>query len=157
MSKKYQQLAPLALRVIIGYGSMVHGWAKLSRGIGGFEKLLMFLHVPFPHLMAWIVPLTELMCGCAILIGLLIRITAMPMIFVMLTAMFTVHLKYGFSSIKTIGLSANGPLFGPPGYEVDLLYIAGLVTLILIGSGAFSVDSLIRNKHDTGPEMRYPK
>jgi len=146
MSKNYQQLALLVLRLIIGYGSMAHGWAKLSRGVGGFEKLLVFLHVPFPHLMAWVVPLTELICGFAILIGLFIRVTAIPMIFVMLTAMFTVHLKYGFSAIKTIGLSADGPLFGPPGYEVDLLYIAGLITLIIIGSGTLSWDYLIQRR-----------
>ena len=145
MFKKSQQLAPLALRLIIGYGSIAHGWAKLSRGAGGFEKLLTFLHVPFPHLMAWVVPLTEVTFGFAILIGLFISITAIPMILVTLTAMLTVHLKYGFSSIKTIGLSANGPLFGQPGYEVDLLYIAGLITLIIIGSGAFSVDSWIKS------------
>jgi len=146
MSRNYQQLAPLALRLIIGYGSMAHGWAKLSRGVGGFEKLLLFLHVPFPHLMAWVVPFTELICGFAILIGLFIRITAIPMIFVMLTAMFTVHFKYGFSAVKTIGLSADGPLFGPPGYEVDLLYIAGLITLIIMGSGTLSLDYLIRRR-----------
>jgi len=96
--------------------------------------------------MAWVVPLTELICGFAILVGLFIRITAIPMIFVMLTAMFTVHLKYGFSAIKTIGLSADGPLFGPPGYEVDLLYIAGLITLIIIGAGTLSLDYLIQRR-----------
>ena len=144
MSKNYQQLAPLALRLIIGYGSMAHGWAKMSRGVGGFEKLLMFLHVPFPHIMAWVVPLLELICGFAILIGFFIRVAAVPMIFVMLTAMFTVHLKYGFSAIKTIGLSADGPLFGPPGFEVDLLYIAGLIALIILRSGALSVDSSVK-------------
>ena len=144
MSKNYQQLAPLALRLIIGYGSMAHGWAKMTRGVGGFEKLLMFLHVPVPHLMAWVVPLTELICGFAILIGFFIRVAAVPMIFVMLTAMFTVHLKYGFSAIKTIGLSADGPLFGPPGFEVDLLYIAGLIALIILRSGALSVDSSVK-------------
>jgi len=148
MLKNYQQLAPLALRLIIGYGSMAHGWAKLSRGVGGFEKLLTFLHVPLPQLMAWVVPLTELLFGFAILIGLFVSITAIPMILVTLTAMLTVHLKYGFSSIKTIGLSANGPLFGPPGYEVDLLYIAGLIALIIIGSGGFSIDYLVTSKRD---------
>ncbi|HEY4194317.1 MAG TPA: DoxX family protein [Mucilaginibacter sp.] len=152
MLKKYQQLAPLALRFIIGYGSMAHGWAKLSRGVGGFEKLLALLNVPFPHLLAWIVPLTELICGFAILIGFFISISAIPMIFVMLTAMFTVHLRYGFSAVKTIGLSATGPLFGPPGYEVDLLYIACLVSLIIMGAGSLSVDSLIKNRR--GPELQ---
>jgi putative oxidoreductase len=28
-------------------------------------------------------------------------------------------------------LTADGPQFGPPGYEVNLLYIAGLLALIL--------------------------
>ena len=156
MSKKYQQLAPLALRLIIGYGSMAHGWAKLSRGVGGFEKLLTFLNVPFPHLMSWVVPLVELVGGFAILIGLFISITAIPMIFVTLAAMFTVHLKYGFSAVKTIGLSANGPLFGPPGYEVDLLYIGGLIALIIIGSGSYSIDSLIKRKQDKDYPINQP-
>ena len=61
----------------------------------------------------------------------------------MLVAMFTVHLKYGFSSVNTIGLTRNGPQFGPPGYEVNLLYIAGLIALILGGAGALSIDRLL--------------
>ena len=48
-----------------------------------------------------------------------------------------------FSSINTIGLTQNGPQFGPPGYEVNLLYIAGLVSLILGGGGGFVLDRLL--------------
>ena len=51
--------------------------------------------------------------------------------------------RYGFSSINTIGLTRDGPVFGPPGYEVVLLYIAGLLSFILGGAGIFSVDSWI--------------
>ena len=57
-----------------------------------------------------------------------------------LVAMFTVHVRYGFSSINTIGLTPAGPVFGPPGYEINLLYIAGLLALALIGPGALSID-----------------
>jgi putative oxidoreductase len=57
--------------------------------------------------------------------------------------MFTVHLRYGFSAINTIGLTADGPQFGPPGIEVNLLYIACLVALILGGAGVFSIDRLL--------------
>jgi putative oxidoreductase len=64
----------------------------------------------------------------------------------MLVAMFTVHLKYGFSSINTIGLTQNGPQFGPPGYEVNLLYIAGLLPLMLGGAGALSVDRVLARR-----------
>ena len=36
----WRQWAPLPLRLIIGYGFMAHGWAKLSRGPAEFAKLL---------------------------------------------------------------------------------------------------------------------
>jgi putative oxidoreductase len=43
-------------------------------------------------------------------------------------------------------LTHNGPQFGPPGYEVNLLYIAGLLSLILGGAGALSIDRLLSRK-----------
>jgi len=56
----------------------------------------------------------------------------------MLTAMFRVHLQYGFSSIRLKAVTASGAKFGPIGYEMNLLYIAGLLTLALGGSGRLS-------------------
>lgn len=146
LSAKSKYWAPVLLRVVMGYGFMVHGWAKLSRGPANFEKLLVQLGVPLHHLMSWTVPFVELLGGFAILIGAFAAIAAIPLIAVMLTAMFTVHLKYGFSAIKTVGLGPDGPLFGPPGYEVALLYIAGLLAIALSGAGVVSVDSFLRRK-----------
>ncbi|HMI59995.1 MAG TPA: hypothetical protein VK518_03780 [Puia sp.] len=60
--------------------------------------------------------------------------------------MFTVQIKYGFSSVNTIGLTPNGPLFGPPGFEINLLYIAGLISLLLTGAGIYSIDLLRSRK-----------
>jgi putative oxidoreductase len=146
MKKQYAEWGPLLLRLIIGFGFMAHGWAKLSRGPAGFEKLLVQTGIPLPHLMAWVAPLTELLGGLALFIGAFTAIIAIPLVFTMLMAMFTIQINYGFSSVKTIGLTAQGPLFGPPGYEINLLYIAGLISLILTGAGVFSVDGLIRKK-----------
>jgi putative oxidoreductase len=36
--------------------------------------------------------------------------------------------------------------FRPPGYEVNLLYIAGLLALILGGAGPFSIDRLLTRR-----------
>ncbi|WP_073404201.1 DoxX family protein [Mucilaginibacter sp. OK098] len=144
--KNYRQVGPLLLRLIIGFGFMAHGGAKLSRGTAGFEKLLAQTGVPFAHISSWIVPLTELLGGLAMFLGLFVSITAIPLIIVMLSAMLTVQINYGFSAIKTIGLTPHGPLFGPPGYEINLLYIAGLISLILTGGGVFSLDALIVKK-----------
>jgi len=145
-SKKHANYAPLFLRLIIGYGFMAHGFAKLSRGPAAFEKLLIQLGIPFSHISSWLVPLAEFFGGLAILLGLFVQVTALPLIAIMLVAMLNVHLKYGFSSIKTIGLSPSGPLFGPPGFEIDLLYIAGLISIILTGPGAFSITALFKKK-----------
>jgi len=57
-----------------------------------------------------------------------------------------VHLPYGFSSIKLMAVTAAGAQFGPPGYECDLLYLAGLAALVIGGAGPWSVDHLIRQR-----------
>jgi putative oxidoreductase len=85
----------------------------------------------------------ELLGGLAVFVGAFVEIVSVPLIVMMLVAMLTVHLKYGFSSINTIGLTESGPKFGPPGFEVNLLYIAGLLSLILGGAGALSIDRLL--------------
>jgi putative oxidoreductase len=146
MLKKYQSFSPLLLRLAMGVGFMAHGWAKLSRGTQGFEKLLAQTGVPFAHINSWIVPFVELLGGLALLLGAFIAIVSIPLIMTMLVAMFTVQIHYGFSSIKTIGLTPAGPLFGPPGYEINLLYIAGLLSLLITGAGKYSVDALLRRK-----------
>jgi hypothetical protein len=67
--------------------------------------------------------------GFALIIGAFVTIISIPLIISMLVAMFTVNVRYGFSAIKTLGLNESGPIFGPPGYEINLLYIAGLLIL----------------------------
>ena len=142
----WSQWVPLSLRLIIGIGFMAHGWAKLSRGPSGFAKLLTQIGAPLPETTAWVSTFVELLGGLAIFVGAFVEIVSVPLIVMMLVAMFTVHLKYGFSSINTIGLTPNGPQFGPPGYEVNLLYIAGLLALILGGAGPLSLDRLLSRK-----------
>ena len=125
---------------MIGYGFLAHGWAKLSRGPAGFARLLEQIGAPLPEVTAWVSTLIEVLGGLAILAGAFVAVVSIPLIAMMLVALFTVHLRYGFSAINTIGLTADGPQFGPPGIEVNLLYIAGLVALILGGAGIFSID-----------------
>ena len=96
-----------------------------------------------PEVTAWVSTLIEILGGLAILAGVFVAIVSVPLIITMLVAMFTVHLRYGFSAINTIGLTPAGPQFGPPGYEINLLYIAGLLALILGGAGPFSIDRLL--------------
>lgn len=142
----WRQWAPLPLRLVIGYGFMAHGWAKLSRGPAGFAKLLEQIGAPLPEATAWVSTIIEVFGGLAVLAGAFVAAVSIPLIVLMLVAMFTVHLRYGFSAINTIGLTADGPQFGPPGYEVNLLYIAGLLALILGGAGPLSIDRLLARR-----------
>jgi len=121
---------------------MEHGFAKLARGPDSFSAILHAIGVPAPHLMAWATILVEIFGGLAILVGAFVALASLPMAAILLVAMFTVHLPYGFSSIKLQAVTADGARFGPPGYETDLLYLACLATLTLSGAGPFAVDGL---------------
>ena len=132
--------APLPLRLIVGYGFIVHGYAKLSRGPETFAAVLHTIGVPLPHVLAWLTTLVELIGGSAILLGAFVPVAAVPMAIVLVTALLTIHLPYGFFSVKLVEVSASGTKFGPVGYEVILLYLAALAALVAGGAGPLSVD-----------------
>jgi putative oxidoreductase len=90
--------------------------------------------------------LIEIFGGLAVLLGSFVTLVSLPMAAVLLVAMFTVHLPYGFSSIKLKAVTAACAQFGPPGYECDLLYLACLATLVLGGSGPLAIDGWIRRR-----------
>lgn len=146
MEYRFSHWAPLALRLIVGYGFVAHGFAKLGRGPEHFTGILQAIGVPEPYLMAWITILVELLGGISIMLGAFVTLASIPMAAVLLVAMFTVHLPNGFSSIKLQAVTATGAHFGQPGYECDLLYLACLVALVLAGPGAWSVDGLLRRR-----------
>jgi putative oxidoreductase len=136
----------LPLRGVVGYGFIAHGLAKLTRGPSGFANTLHALGVPAPDVMAWATISVELIGGFAVLIGAFLLIASIPLAVVLLVAMFSVHLPYGFSSIKLVAVTAAGAQFGPPGFEVALLYLASLAALVMGGAGPLSIDSLIASR-----------
>jgi putative oxidoreductase len=138
--------APVPLRLIVGYGFIEHGFAKLARGLDAFPAILHQLGVPAPHLMGWLTIFVEIAGGLAVLLGALVPLASIPTAAVLLVAMITVHLPYGFSSIKLQAVTAAGAQFGPPGFETDLLYLACLAALVLGGSGPLAIEGLL-TKH----------
>ena len=90
--------------------------------------------------------LTELVGGLAVLLGAFIPLVSLPMAGLLFVAIVTVHLPYGFSSIKLLSVTSGRAQFGPPGYEVDLLYLACLAALVFGGSGPMAIDNYLRKK-----------
>lgn len=143
---RFSRWAPIPLRLIVGYGFMEHGFAKWHKGPEAFAAILHAMGVPSPHLMAWATILIEVFGGLAVLLGAFVTLASLPMAVLLIVAIFTVHLQYGFSSIKLMAVTAAGAKFGPPGYECDLLYLACLAALVLGGSGPFSIDGLFKRR-----------
>lgn len=144
--------APLPIRLIVGFGFLAHGYAKLSRGPESFGIVLETLGVPEPHLLAWLTTLVELLGGIAVLAGAFIPIASVPMAIVLLTALFTVHSQYGFFSVKFAEVTEAGVRFGPVGYEIVLLYLGGLITLAVGGPGRLSMQAVLpRSKASARP------
>jgi putative oxidoreductase len=68
------------LRIIVGYGFVEHGYAKLVRGPGAFIGILHAIGMPFAHLFGWATILVEILGGLLILLGAFVPLTAAPMI-----------------------------------------------------------------------------
>lgn len=130
----------LPLRLMVGFGFAAHGHAKLARGPESFGTVLAAMGVPAPVLMSWVTSLLELLGGVAIMLGAAVVPLSVPMAVIMATAMLGVHVRYGFSSIKLRAITASGAEFGPPGNELNLLYIAALTTLAFSRPSPLSVD-----------------
>jgi len=138
--------ALLPLRLVVGFGFAAHGYAKLARGPESFAAILHVMGVPAPGLMAWATSLLELLGGISLMLGAYVLPLSLPLSVVMVTAMFGVHFRYGFSSIRLQALSASGAIFGPVGYELNLLYVAALLVLALCGPSPVSVDRWLYNR-----------
>jgi uncharacterized membrane protein YphA (DoxX/SURF4 family) len=96
---------------------------------------------------AWTTILVELLGGFAVFVGAFIPIVSIPMVITLLVAIFTVHVPNGFSSIKLQSVDMAGAHFGQPGYETDLLYMAGLFAIVLGGSGRLALDRALLRRY----------
>lgn len=142
----------IPLRLVVGLGFVEHGYAKLARGPDAFIAILHAIGMPMAHLLGWATVVVEVVGGLLILAGAFVPVATVPMIVVLLVAIFSVHMPNGFSSIKLLSYDAAGAHFGQPGYETDLLYIAGLLALCVGGAGPFSLDRWLKRRRSL-PEV----
>ena len=105
----------IPLRLIVGFGFMQHGYAKLARGPEDFINVLHAIGVPAAFLMGWVTIIVELIGGLLILLGAFVPLATIPMIAVLVVAIFSVHLPNGFSSIKLQSFDAAGAHFWTAG------------------------------------------
>lgn len=129
MNKNWASYAPLPLRLILGGAMAAHGIAKFAGGIENTAGFFESIGLPAAGIVAPLIAAIETVGGLALIAGAFVPITSVVLIFVMLGAMVTVHWSNGFFFTNQ-----------PPGIEVNLLFIAGLLSLMFSGAGPFSVD-----------------
>ncbi|MBY6210554.1 DoxX family protein [Microbulbifer agarilyticus] len=95
-------LGPLALRLFLGPIFILAGWNKLM-GIGDvaawFGNPDWGLGLPAPMLLAWLAALTEFFGGIALVLGLGVRLAAIPLMFTMVIAAVAAHWQYGWHAL----------------------------------------------------------
>jgi putative oxidoreductase len=134
-----ESYGPAVLRLMVGAMFVAHGMQKLFGAFGGgglhgtaayFESI--GLAPGFPLAVA--VGVVEFGGGLLLMAGALTRYAATALVFVMLGAIWNVHLANGF--FLNWGLTAGRG----HGMEYSLVIVAALVCLLLSGPGALSVD-----------------
>jgi putative oxidoreductase len=131
-------LALLLLRLALGWTFVFHGtqhafgWFD-GPGIQGFAETL--AKQPLPGFLsatgwAYVAGYGELLGGISVLIGLLARLGALPIIAVMLVAIANVHGPKGFATLKG-------------GYEYNFNLIAMSLVVMIAGPGLLSLDALL--------------
>jgi len=126
-------LGLLILRGTIGLVFLTHGWPKLTNGASGTAQFFGQLGIPAPGLTAWFITLLEFAGGIALILGALVSILSVLFVFHMAAGIFLVHLSNGWYVI--------GP--GQGGSEFNVLLVAGLLTLLLAGSGRPALDAML--------------
>ncbi len=125
--------APLALRVALASVFIAHGYPKLFKDFAGTSGFLSSLGFKPGAFWAVVLGVSEFFGGIALLLGAASRVAVSLLIVSMTVATLTKIIKWKMPFTKSDGQS----------WEFDLLLVAGLITLFLLGSGNFSVDQMM--------------
>jgi putative oxidoreductase len=128
----------ILIRLIVGAVFLSEGIQKFlysaELGSGRFVKI----GIPFPQVMGPFVGVTEIVCGALILLGLLTRLAAIPLIINMLVAI---------SSTKIPILLKSG--FWAMAHEsrTDFAMLLGSIFLLITGAGLWSIDARLYSRN----------
>jgi putative oxidoreductase len=81
-----------------------------------------------------------------VILGAFVALVALPMAARLVVATFTVHLPYGFSSVKLLSVTAAGAVWAA---ELNLVYLACLAALVLGGAGPLAIDERVSKRRSS--------
>jgi len=133
--------ATLLIRLLVGCVFLSEGIQKFlfsdQLGVGRFTKI----GIPSPEVLAPLVGCFEIACGSLLLLGLLTRLAAIPLIVIMLVAISTTKIPI---------LMRSG--FWAMAHEArtDVSMLLGSLFLLIVGAGCWSLDARIAPRERTG-------
>src|SRR6267154_3595024 len=123
--------AVLLIRILVGWVFLSEGIQKFlfpeTLGVGRFLKI----GIPWPQVMAPFVGVVEILCGILLLIGLLTRLAAIPLVIDICVALY---------STKIVTLAKNGIWSTLHEARTDASTLLGLIFLLMVGGGSFALD-----------------
>lgn len=128
----------LAIRLFWGWQFMIAGWGKLTnleRTAGFFGDL----HLPLPYVSAFLAGSAECFGGALLLIGLMSRLAALPLIFTMIVAYATA----GHEELTAISRDPDKFVSATP-----FLFLFASLIILAFGPGAVSVDQWLAHRAD---------
>lgn len=151
--KLFRSNAPAAvilIRLVVGGVFLAEGIQKFlfpdDLAAGRFAKI----GIPAPQVMGPFVGGVETVCGALIMMGLLTRLATIPLIIdisvAILSTKIPILLGHGFWRFNLPKLSSYG--FWSMAHEArtDFAMLLGLVFLLIVGAGAWSIDAYISRR-----------
>jgi len=139
------QTAIVIIRILGGWVFILEGYLKFALpeelGVGRFTTI----GIPYPQYMAPFVGAVELVCGMLIILGLYTRLAAIPLLIDMTVAMLStkvpILLGQGYWQFSLPKLKHYGLLSALHEARTDISMFLGLLFLVIVGGGAWSVDA----------------
>ena len=125
----FQSLALLLARLVLAYGfyePAMLKWSNMETTVAWFSSL----GFPLPYFMTFITASVEIIGVVLLVLGFFTRYISIPLMVIMLVAIFTVHFSNGFSA-------------GNDGFEIPLYYFFFLSLFVSHGAGRFSIDYMM--------------
>lgn len=126
---KLNDIPLLLFRLILAIGFYSPAMMKV-KNLEGVAQWFGSMNYPLPMVSATLAMVTEVAGIILLVLGFRTRIIAIPLMFVMLVAIFTTHISNGFAA-------------GDNGFEIPLYYLLMLFALVVYGSGRYSLDHLV--------------
>jgi len=130
--------ATILVRLLVGWVFLSEGIQKFlfpaALGVGRFTKI----GIPAPQFFAPFVGVVEIVCGTLVIIGLLTRLAALPLLI----------------DISVAILTTKMPMLAKPGVwatmheaRTDLCMWLGALFLVIVGAGSWSIDARLLGEH----------